>query len=434
MRRITRVLLSPVLFARRRPVAALTLIAVFLLAALLLSWFGIYLWSNFHMRAARREVESGHNFIAAVHLRHVFWARSDHPEALLLAARVARRRGETDNAEEFLNRRAKSHGEDEDSVLERLLLQASRGELEEVRGLLQLRIDRSGPAGDLAREAMIEGLLQNFMTDVARTRIEDWLDKDPTNAIALLLLGKMHERREKPSEALLAYRKLVELDPANHEARLRVTTLLLQLSQADEAMPHLEYLKEHLPDHPAVPTQIGQALSLQGHTDEARVVLDECLKRFPNYPAALAERGKIERQYGDTLKAEEYLGRAVRLDPANTTARYHYYLALNKNGKTEEAKKQQEIIRQMEDDIHRIGDIVNVEMRDRSNEPALLYEVAMIAQRAGRRAEAIQWLNRALQAAPNHLPSHRALVGLYYDMGNPILSARHRAIAQQLGK
>ena len=128
--------------------------------------------------------------------------RPDDAEGLLLAARIARRQGAWNEAEALLDRRVELHGEDETSALERLMLRATRGEVEDVRPLLQLRIDEGGTTADLAREALIEGFLHSFFTSRAHEAIEQSLEKDPSNITALRLLGKMHEYSEQPIEAL----------------------------------------------------------------------------------------------------------------------------------------------------------------------------------------------------------------------------------------
>lgn len=427
-----RFVLGPFIFARRRPLRTLSLVFLTVLVVVATIAAGVFFWASYHLRAARNAVERGHSLQASEHLRKFRSIRPDYPESLLLAARVTRRQGLWIESGNILDRYVELHGEDDSLVLERLMLRATQGELEESRPLLQLRIDHGGPDGELAREALITGLLYSFRTEEARQLVEQWLAAAPNHPIAILLEGKVNEHREKPSEAMFSYRRLVELDPENDEARLRMTTLLLDMSQGDEALPHLEYLLRRMPNHPAVRTQLGQALDLQGRVDEARSVLDECLKRFPNHAAALAERGRIASRDGDNQLAEDYLRGAIQLDPSNNRARYQLYLALNKSRKTSEALKEKQLLDDMQEDTKRIGEIVRGEIQRRPNNPEIYYEIAMISLRAGQPADTLRWLKKALHVGPNHMPTHRALAALYIELGNPVLSARHRAIAERL--
>ena len=68
------------------------------------------------------------------------------------------------------------------------------------------------------------------------------------------------------------------------------------------------------------------------------------------------------------------------------------------------------------------------------DQAAVLHEVALIVLRAGRPREALRWMLNALQLDPEHVPTHRLLAAYYREAGNPILAARHRALAQRLSK
>ncbi len=428
-----RLLVAPFLFLRRHLWRALSAMALLALCGGATGLLGLFVWTEHHLRAARRAIERGHNGVAIRHLHACRWARPDHPEVLLLCARVARRSGAWTEAEAFLDRYWQLRGDDEPLVLERLLLRATGGEVEAVWLLLQARIDAGGPEAALAREALVAGLLYRFRLRDAATQIERWLEAEPDSPLALFASGKLHEQREQSSDALRTFRRLVEIDPEHDEARLRLTALLLQMSQGEEALAHLEHLRKRLPHNPNAMTQLAQALDLQGRADEARAVLDDCLARHPDHPAALAERGRLAYRDGDGQAAEEFLRRAVQLDPSDVRARNHYQLALGGNGKKAEAAKEREALRRIEADIQRIGIIARGRLQEAPNDPGVPYEVALIALRAGRPKEAHRWLQNALRIDPNHAPTHRALAAYYHETGNPILSARHRALAQRFG-
>jgi tetratricopeptide (TPR) repeat protein len=431
VRGIRRFLLAPLAWAWRRPGRALALLTLLALAGLAAAVAGRFLWFDHHLRAARRAVELGHNAVAADHLLACRRVRPDHPEMLLLSARVARRSGAWDDAEELLERCGQQRGDDEDLVLERLLLRATRGEVEAVRAALQVHIDTRDAFASPAREALIAGLLHRFRLREAGRQLDRWLAEAPDDTRALLLRGKYEEARENFEGASVCFRRLVEVDPEHDEGRMRLTTVLLQQHQAGEALPHLEELRRRLPNNPDVMAQLGAVLDRRGRFAEARAVLDECLRRHPDHAAALAERGWIAARDGDGEQAEEMLRRAVALDPADFTARYHYYQTLSRNGKKAEAEHEQKEMRRMEADIERIHEIIQGRLQATPNDPDIHYEVATIVLRAGRPREMLHWLHNALQIDPGHAPTHRLLASFYHETGNPILAARHRALAQR---
>jgi tetratricopeptide (TPR) repeat protein len=431
-RRVVRFLLAPVSFVRRRPLRALAVLAVSLLAGVVLSLSGLFLWFGHNRAAARQALDRGHNALAIQYLLRCRQLFPNDPEVLLLSARAARRSDAWDEAEALLDQYWQQRGDDDALVLERLLLRATRGEVESAAAPLQARIARDDPAAPLAREALIAGLLYRFHLAEAEKHIDDWLQHDPNSTLALMAQARLAENRDQTSEAANAYRRVLEIDPDHDEARLRMTSMLLELRQSEEALGHLEYLHRHLPASAEVQLQLAQALDLQGRPDEARALLDGCLRLHPNHAGALAERARIASRDGDGTLAEDYLRRAVEIDPGNANARYQFYLVLHKNGKEEAAQAELEARRRIEADIKRIKEIVEGPLQKRPNDPQLHYEIALIAQRAGKPREMLRWLQRALKVGPNHAPTHRALAAYYHQFGNPILAARHRALAVQL--
>ncbi len=412
----------------KRAAAVLALLA---LVGLISVGVVAFFWSDYHLGAARREIDRGHNAAGFAHLHSCRMVRPDHPEVLLLSARVARRRGAWTEAEDLLDRYWRQRGDDDALVLERLSLRASRGEVEAVRSLLESRIAQDDPGAALAREALIAGLMYRFQLDDAAWQIERWLQDDPEGTLALLFQGKLFQQREQNSQGRLdSYRRVLELDPEHDEARMLLTTALLEVSQGEEALGHAEYLRHRLPGNPNVLVQQAQALMLLNRGDESRPILDECIRGNPNHAAALSTRGRLARRAGDNEQAEHDLGLAVRLDPGDAAARDQYAQVLHSNGKTEEATQQREEHRRMLADIRRIHELVNGRLRERPNDAEAHFEVAMIAMRAGQFRTGHRWLLRTLEIDPNHLEAHRALAAFYRDTGNPILAARHRAIAR----
>jgi tetratricopeptide (TPR) repeat protein len=407
-------------------------LALLLFVGFLSLFLGTYLWAYHHLRAARTSLEQGHNLVAIEHLQSCRGLLGDRPEWLILSAHAARCSGDWTEAELLLDQYGKLRGDDDDLVLERLLLSATRGEIEAVRPQLKVHIDANDPAAPLAREALIVGYIYRFRLFEANEEVEHWLEREPDRPTALYLQGKLFEMREVTSSALLAYRRCLEVDPEYDESRLRLAGLLLANRESEEALPHLEYLNHRYPDNSEILVKQAQALDLQRRGGEARAVLDACLARHPNDADSLAERGRMARRDGDTVAAEDDLRKAVALDPGNFVARYQFSLALKESGKSEEALKEQETITRMEADGARLKEIIDGLLARNPNDPALYHEIGMISLRAGKPREALRWLNNSLAADPNYEPTHRALSSFYHETGNPILSARHRALAQQL--
>ncbi|MFO0796224.1 MAG: tetratricopeptide repeat protein [Gemmataceae bacterium] len=428
--RIPSLLTAPLRFARRRPL----LLAGGVFAVVALAAGGTWGWFEYHLRAARREVERGHNGAARRHLDACHSLAVPHRELLILSARVARRTGAWDDAEAALDRLSERFGDDDELVLERLLLRATRGDIEAAGAPLLSRVVAGGAEARLAREALVAGLVYRFRWAEADAVLAGWLSADPDDPIAVLLRGKLEEQRQNPEAAARSYRRVVELDPEHDEARLRLTTLLLTNRFGAEALAHLEVLRGRLPDHPEVGVQWARALALEGRTAESRAAIAACLAAHPDYPPALAERGGFALLDGDEAAAARDLERAVELSPGDLAARAQLALVLARAGRREDAARRQAEVDQMRADGERVTALIEGPLQSRPGDPAVPHEIAQIALRAGQVGEALRWFEVALRADPDHAPTHRVLAALHHELGNPALSARHRALAQRAAR
>jgi predicted Zn-dependent protease len=386
--------------------------------------------AEYHLNAAARAVERYHNYQAQDHLQACLAIRPREPRAFLLAARVAWRVGSFDVAEGWLERCEEQHNSEE-LVLERVLLRAARGEVDEVGVFCRSRVEENHPSASLIREAVVTGLLQVYRLVEADKILREWLEREPDNTQALVLDGTLHELRLHLSDALACYRRVVELDPEHDEARLRMVNVLVQHSNGSEALPHVEYLRRRLPANAHVQVRQAQCQALLGLEDEARQTLDDLLRHQPHYGPALSERGKLALRAGDTALAEALLREAVVRDPSALDARYLLTQVLRRNDKEAEAQKESETLTRMEEDASRIQRIATEEMQRRPNDPALMHEAGVISLRAGAPREGLRWLYRALEIDPKHVPTHQALAGFYERTGNSTLAARHRRLAEE---
>ena len=414
----------------RRPgrlLAAAALVALILLGAGLAA---VNLWALYHYRAARAEMGRSHTAAARGHLEECLRAWPRDPDALLLAARAARRSGSFDGAEHFLARAEKAGAPEEALTLERVLLRAERGEVDEVRPFCHGLVERGDPAAPLALEAVAYGLARSYRLAEAQEVLDRWQKLQPDSAQAALVQGEVYDMAERRHDAIGAYRRAVQLDPEYDDARLRLADELVLTAQYPEAAPHLEYLRTRLPGSPLVPTQLARCRAAAGATAEAAELLDGVLAGWPHFAPALAERGKLALQAGDAARAEGWLKEAVARAPGDFQAQYQLHQCLSRLGKAEEAKQAEARLQKMEGDIRRMQEIVQTEMQRSPHSAALRYEAGVILLRAGRAAEALRWLQGALKEDPNYAPAHEALANFYQSTGERALATRHRELAQ----
>jgi tetratricopeptide (TPR) repeat protein len=410
----------------------LALVAVIALGA----WVaGVNLWAGYHLQAARSSLDKYHNAEAIDHLRACMTVWPHHPETLLLAARAARRQGEFAQAESFQDQYRRARGsEDDDLILEDMLLLAQRGEVLRAARFCKQLVEDGHPATPLILEAMANGYLNRFRLQDAMACLQDWLKRQPDNPQAVFLEGRVYDQGLNLRQALTCYRRALRLDPEHDDARQYLAGKLLDLAQAPEALPHLKYLRERLPDNPLIPVLLARCRHQLGQVAAAERILDEQLARAPNDSLALTERGSLALQRGQVKAAEAWLRRAAVRDPGNYLAHFLWHQALLRAGRDDEARQVQEHLKQMKKDMDRIMEIVTEKMQKSPRDPALLCETGLIALRAGAIDQGLEWLQSALTENPRYLPAHQALADFYERAGSPGRAAQHRrAIAMARG-
>ena len=108
----------------------------------------------------------------------------------------------------------------------------------------------------------------------------------PEDAATLLYQGYVYELLKKYSNAEILYRKSLEMEPENHRAMLRLSTLLIKTGKYEEAQSFLESLT----------------------------------RKYPDYTVGWWTRGLLYQKLDELESAEQALEEVVRLDPANTRA------------------------------------------------------------------------------------------------------------------
>jgi tetratricopeptide (TPR) repeat protein len=409
----------------------LLLLAVLLPAA----WFGgslavaqVRAWH--HLRSGRAALEAHHNREATEHLEACVELWPDEPEALLLAARAARRRNDFGRAKDYLDRCGSSPPHAEKAALERVLLKAARGEMDQVGEYCRVLLASGHPDSGLILEALISGCLRAYRMHEANACILDWKKREPNSPAPLFFAGLMHLQLTNQQDAADHFRRVVRMDPDHEEARLFLTNVLVELKLYEEALPHLQLLQRRLPRNLLVQARLASCLEDLGRQAEAEKILAAILERDPNYPPALTQAGRLANRTGDVEKAEKLLTAACKLEPANHAAHYQLYLCLGQQGKIAEAKRIKKHMKQIEKDLEDFRDIVGEKMSKAPFDPALHAKVGEILLRFGAPDDALRWYHSALQHDPNYAPAHEALARYFEHVGQTRRAAEHRSRAR----
>lgn len=157
--------------------------------------------------------------------------------------------------------------------------------------------------------------------DEALAALEEVLSKAPTNADAWKLKGDiLFYAKARPDDALVAYRKSIEVGPNFLPSHLAALAALMQQNKLDEASTQLVQLKKFAASHPETKFVEAQLAYLKKDYKLAKSFSDELVRLASNNPRALQLAGTIEFLTSDYAQAETYLTRAIQANPQNDFA------------------------------------------------------------------------------------------------------------------
>ena len=195
---------------------------------------------------------------------------------------------------------------------------------------------------------------------------------DPKDVESWLMLGRLDKIAQNSTEALAAYKKVLELDPENEDAMTGQAMVYTDLGDAKAAADLLrkvadknptprslenlasvyEQLKdyslaaemlrralEQQPGNSDLKHQLAQDLLFSDQVDDALKTYQELIEDDPKDEAALLRISKIYQQKRDFAKAHQAADKAKELDPNNIEIQYNDVTLLATEGRIPEAIK-----------------------------------------------------------------------------------------------
>jgi Flp pilus assembly protein TadD len=140
--------------------------------------------------------------------------------------------------------------------------------------------------------------------------------------------------------AALAWRKALDLVPADSRAHNGLGVALAQLGQLDEAMAQYREALASNPQYAEAYNNLGEALAGKGDVDEAIAQFAKAVRVAPGYPAARANLGLMLARTGRADEAVVHLRKVVADKPDAAEARRNLGHALAEKGDFQEARAQ----------------------------------------------------------------------------------------------
>jgi tetratricopeptide (TPR) repeat protein len=329
-----------------------------------------------------------------------------------LMAQAARRAGDLDDAARSLRRAEQAGWVVEAIELEKTLAAVQQGDLDRAEPVLLSFVQRDHPDKLLILEALAQGCRRTYQLPRALAHLDTWLGAQPDSVRALVWRGETWLLLGRSRDALADYRKAVEVEPQEDEARLKVAELLLGFHQPEEASTHFtELLKRH-PDRGEALFGLARCRAEQGDTAGAVKLLDRLLSLQPEHPGALTERGKIALDAGSPQDAEQWLRKADGVAPFEHETLYTLGRCLRANGHTREAEECQARIRRVEEDRKRLDEL-RIGIMTAPHDASLRCEMGLILLRNGQDKEGVRWLESVLREHPGYSTARQALEDHY---------------------
>ncbi len=269
----------------------------------------------------------------------------------------------------------------------------------------------------------------------AQTFLSKLLEVAPGHDLARRLYGATLLRNGDPDGALKALRPLLDRGAKDSRLLALVASAHARKGDFDESEKFLQQAVAAEPDQALLRTQLAMTRVAQGDTMSASRDLDAVLKEDPkslqalmmsalvnmrsgDFKKGLAAAERLVKTYPDlaigyNMRGAAYLGQskykeaeanfrtAIQKKPSYHEARRNLAQLLAAQGKYEEAKR--ELQRALEAD---------------SNNVKTLVALANLSGMQGKRKEKVDWLRKAVAAAPQTMGPRAQLVQAYMETGD----------------
>jgi predicted O-linked N-acetylglucosamine transferase (SPINDLY family) len=218
----------------------------------------------------------------------------------------------------------------------------------------------------------------------------------PETAAFLQNLGNALRSAGQWDEAILSYRRVLELNPAASEAAQSLANALLQLGRLPEAVAAFRFLARRAPDDPKSWMTLADVLQRAGHLDEALASYRRGLDIQPDYPRGHSRVGCLLQRQGRLDEAAAAFHRALEIQPMQTEA--HYWLAdvLKEQGRWVEARAEMRRVVELAPDLPRAhSDLI------------LVLQTSVDLSEQDVAAEAARWNERFGRSMKQFIQPHR---------------------------
>lgn len=379
------------------------------------------------------------------------WARQlsfRDPENALLAARVARYRGDPVELKAELRRATMFGASPEKIEQERILALAQVGQLEEIESDLGTWLVSGEYDAAEISNAYANGLAATGRFEEAMNVLVAWRSDFPNDPRCDFRIGRLEEHVEKYDAAEASYRRSLAIDPEFFPAAFSLGRVMLHQRRVEEALQQFQFCRQ-MSNPLAAKIESAVALKSLGRSGEARELLQDVLtndeeeilasyrsvEEQPEGFRAAAEYGRLEADAGNFEDALPWLQAALKVNPLDLTVRYTYGVALRGLGKMQAAEEEFELVRAARE---RMGaaSVLNARVKANPQDLEARFGLGKLILENESERMGLYWLRSILSFDPYHEAAHRELANYYAsiidrDPKNASLARYHRRLADE---
>ena len=182
---------------------------------------------------------------------------------------------------------------------------------------------------------------------LSKETVNDLFKKHPDSFRVHELAGEALEAQSSDGQALIEYRKAVELNPKAPHLHYRIATVLLRAKKDRSDAEALEQFKQEIAVNPGdAPSeyQIAEILRRQNQLEAASAHFMRALELNPMFVEARLGLAKVNLSRHQVDEAIQQLKTAIQLAPEDPAPHYSLMLAYRETGKTEDAQREMAIL------------------------------------------------------------------------------------------
>ncbi len=381
--------------------------------------------------------------VAQLWLRFTKRLQPANPQALFLAARIARLQDDFFSMGRLLDAAERNGMEADRVVLERQLSLAQNGLLEDVELKITERLSKGDRDLPEICEAYANGLAKESRFEAALKILNAWRADQPDTPIPLYRIARIEEYLQQLDHAKSNYQSAILKNKNYFPAIFGLARLCLDENDANES---LELYKQCLRMPKPAAARIGMAMSYikLGNLELAKLLLEEVVKLGSNtvrlsYTSvgepyerfiAASELGKLLSNEGKFAQALGFLDLALSENPRDVSARYSKAIALRGLKRDREAEIEFESVSKTREALQKVSSLSDKINRFSSDVGSRIELGKLLVQYESERT-GLFWLRSALIYGEDSATVHEALAEFYEshlltEPGNERLAKFHR--------